>query len=145
MPLPHLDGAGDLPAGLHRATLDEVLMRFGLTSHQRYVVAYDLSRIYRAAQETNKLERFIIFGSFVTSKAAPNDVDIVLVMRDDFVLEECAAESRWLFDHGLAEKIFDASIFWIRPSLLLEPLEEFLSQWQVKRDGTRRGIVEVIE
>ena len=145
MPLPHLDGWGDLPAGLHRAKLDEVLIRFGLGSPQRRAVAYSLSNIYRTACETNRLERFIFFGSFVTAKAAPNDVDIVLVMRDDFVLGDCVEESRWLFDHDLAEKLFSASIFWIRPSLLLEPLDEFLSHWQVKRDGTRRGIVEVIE
>ena len=29
MPLPDFNGAGDLPAGTHRATLDEVLTRFG--------------------------------------------------------------------------------------------------------------------
>jgi len=39
---------------------------------------------------------------------------------------------------------FGASIFWIRPSmLLLESLEEFIEHWQIKRDRTRRGIVEV--
>ena len=36
------------------------------------------------------------------------------------------------------------SVFWVRPSLLfLETLEEFIAGWQVKRDQTRRGIVEV--
>jgi hypothetical protein len=57
----------------------------------------------------------------------------------------CGA-TRKVFEHVEAEEEFGASIFWIRPSLLLlETLDEFLSHWQIKRDQTRRGIVEVIE
>ena len=145
MSLPYLDDVGDMPAGLHRATMDEVIERFGSGSLQRQSVAMCLQRVYRAARETDRLERFIIFGSFVSAKADPNDVDIILVMRDDFVLEDCVEVSRKLFYHDQAEEEFGASVFWIRPSLLFEPVDEFLAYWQVKRDQTRRGIVEVIE
>jgi hypothetical protein len=49
-----------------------------------------------------------------------------------------------LLSHQLAATEFGASIFWVRPSLLfLETLDEFIEGWQVKRDGTHRGIVEV--
>jgi hypothetical protein len=107
-------------------------------------MAAHLLRIYRLARATGKLERFIIFGSFITSKPAPNDVDIVLIMRDDFVLGDCDKETGKLFDHMQAEEEFKANIFWIRPSLLLlESLDQFIEHWQVKRDRTRRGIVEV--
>jgi hypothetical protein len=145
MPLPYLDTAGEMPAGLHRATIDEVVARFGSGSPRREAVASRLLRIYRTARETDRLERFIILGSFVTAKSDPNDVDIILVMRDDFVLKECVEGSRMLFEHDQAEREFGASVFWIRPSLLFEPVEEFLAYWQVKRDRMRRGIVEVIE
>ncbi|HEX7314091.1 MAG TPA: hypothetical protein VF297_09215 [Pyrinomonadaceae bacterium] len=146
MPLPHFEKTGDLAAGLHTATLEEVLTRFGTGSGQRQAVASRLLRIYRAAHGTGRLERFIIFGSFVTTKPDPNDVDIILVMRDDFVLNDCVGVARKLFEHVEAEQEFGASIFWMRPSLLLlETLDEFLSHWQLKRDHTRRGIVEVIE
>jgi predicted nucleotidyltransferase len=146
MPLPPFEKTGDLTTGLYRATLEEVLARFGTGSSQRQAVASRLLRIYRAARETNRLERFIIFGSFVTTKPDPNDVDIILVMRDDFVLDDCTGLTRKLFEHIEAEQEFGASIFWIRPSLLLlDTLDEFLSHWQIKRDRTRRGIVEVIE
>ena len=43
-----------------------------------------------------------------------------------------------------AAEAFGASVFWIRPALLvLETLEEFIAHWQITRDQTRRGIVEV--
>lgn len=73
-----------------------------------------------------------------------SDVDIVLVMRDDFNVYACDEETRVLFDHEQAAKVFGASIFWVRPSMLiLDTLDEFIEHWQIKRDRTRRGIVEV--
>ena len=142
--LPDFNNAGDLPEGLHEATLDEVIARFGGGTPRRQGVTARLLRIRELGRATGKLERFIIFGSYVTAKPEPNDVDIVLVMRDDFDVTACAESSRKLFDHAQAGAEFGASVFWIRPSLLfLETLDEFIAHWQIKRDGTRRGIVEV--
>ena len=144
MPLPQLNSAGELPAGVHQATMDEVLAQFGSGIAQRQAVTARLRRIYQLAHATRKLERLILFGSYITAKPDPNDVDIILVMRDDFDVQVCDAESRQLFDHPRAAEAFGASVFWIRPALLvLETLEEFIAHWQITRDQTRRGIVEV--
>jgi predicted nucleotidyltransferase len=146
MQLPAFNVEGDLPVGLHRATLDEVLDRFGISTPQRLRVYQRLLRIHRVAETTGCLDRFVVFGSFVTSKPDPNDVDILLVMRDDFQLSACSGETRKLFYHDEAEAEFGASIFWIRPSMLvLDTIEDFVLHWQIKRDLGRRGIVEVIE
>jgi len=49
-----------------------------------------------------------------------------------------------IFDEARANDELGASVFWIRPNMLLsEPLEQFLSFWQIKRDGQRRGVVEI--
>jgi hypothetical protein len=37
-----------------------------------------------------------------------------------FRLEECSIASRGLFDHALAQARYGASIFWIRPGLLID-------------------------
>jgi hypothetical protein len=79
MPLPEFNSLGDLPEGVHRATFDETLARFGQESLQRQFVTARLSRIYELARRTGSLERFVIFGSYVTAKPDPNDVDIILV------------------------------------------------------------------
>lgn len=145
MSLPDFDSKGDLPEGIHQATIDEVVTRFGIGNGQRQNVAARLTHIYNLVRATGKLGRFIIFGSFITDKLAPNDVDIVLVMRDDFLLSACDEETATVFDHAQAEARFGASVFWIRPTLLiLETPDEFIAHWQVKRDHTRRGIVEVL-
>ena len=49
-----------------------------------------------------------------------------------------------LFSHPDAEARFGASVFWVRQGMLPEDgMREFLVTWQIKRDGTLRGILEV--
>ena len=145
MALPDLNDDGELPVGLHPARFDEVMARFGNGSGQRQAVTARLTRIYERATATGKLARVVVFGSYVTAKAAPNDVDVILVMADDFNPADCDEETQALFDHRLAVDRFGASIFWLcSGSLILETMDEFLAHWQIKRDLTHRGIVEIV-
>lgn len=145
MPLPDFTADGDLSLGIHRATWNEVLQRFGGEVGSRNVCTRRLAHIYELARRTGCLKHFVIFGSYVTTKAEPNDVDVILVMDDTFRLENCPMESRGLFDHAVSQARYGASIFWIRPGLLIgESVEEFISYWQIKRGGSKRGIVDVI-
>ena len=136
--------AGDLPAGIHSADWTELEERFGRTSDTRLRALGRLQLLYELAARTGKLTRFLIFGSFVSATSAPGDVDVVLVMAGDFILEEAPRESRTLFSHSDAEARFGASVFWVREGMLTEEqVRGFLDTWQLKRDGTHRGIVEV--
>ncbi len=144
MPISNLNSEGELPVGIHRATIDEVVGQFGRGTLQREIVTDRLRKIYQIAKDTGHLQRLLIFGSYVTAKPEPNDIDVVLVFDDDFNIAVCNEEIKNLLSHEKADAVFGASIFWIRPSLLfLESLDEFLKSWQVKRNGDRRGIIEV--
>ncbi|MBI3822309.1 MAG: hypothetical protein HY289_06475 [Planctomycetes bacterium] len=144
MPLPDFNEFGDLPEGSYPATLAEVIARFGSGTPQRKAVTDRLQRIHQLAAATNHLDRILVFGSYVSDVAEPNDVDVILVMRDEYRPEQCPAESAVLFDHARADAELGASIFWLRPAMLLvEPLEQFLAFWQTKRGGQRRGVVEI--
>jgi hypothetical protein len=146
MPLPPFNSQGDLPEGVYQASLDEVIARFGYGAPQRQLVTARLKRIYALAQSTGKLERFVVFGSYVTAKSSPNDVDIILVMRDDFDPRDYDPQTAVVFDHMRTNRELGASIFWTLSSgMILETQDEFVAGWQVKRDQTLRGIVEVVE
>ena len=119
MPLPVFNAVGDLPLGVHPATLQEVVERFGAGSIQRQTVTSRLLRIYHLAHTTGKVQRFVLFGSYITAKDSPNDVDVILVMRDDFNVATCEREAKLLFDHEQADVALGASIFYTRPSLLI--------------------------
>ena len=144
MPLPDFNEFGDLPEGLYPVSLGDILARFGSGTAQRAAVTDRLQRIYQLAMATGYLDRLVVFGSYVSDASEPNDVDVILVMRNEFRSENCPAQSAVLFDHARANDELGASIFWVRPDMLLgEPLEQFLTFWQIKRDGRRRGIVEI--
>jgi uncharacterized protein DUF6932 len=145
VPLPSIAETGDLPQGVHHASLREVLIQFGEATTKRKLIGMRLDRVYQLAVGTGHMKRFIVFGSFVTAKPDPNDVDVFLVMHDTFDLNQVTGEARLVFDHPAAQAHFGASIFWLRQLAALPGEEEAVLGWQLKRDGTRRGIVDVTE
>jgi len=142
---PNFNDSGDLPPGIHRATLNEVIEHFGKGAPQRRAVARRLAHIYTLAAQTGHLARFIIFGSFVTAKANPGDVDIFILMEDTFDAGQLSGEATLIFDHVAVQNYAGASIFWIRRLAALEGEDAVVKHWQIKRDGTKRGIVEVVD
>jgi predicted nucleotidyltransferase len=91
--LPPFGKEGDLPPGIYRSTLGETLRRFGKESRQRFAAARQLERIYRVAVGTGQLARFVVFGSFVTAKREPADVDLFLLMEDTFDIGQLTTEA----------------------------------------------------
>lgn len=145
MPLPKLTESGELPPGVHKAPLSETLERFGVGNAQRIAVGERLARIHAQALSTGCLARFIVFGSFVTDKPAPNDVDIFLVMDDSFDCDRLHGETALLFDHSAADDHFGASVFWVRRLATLGGEQSMVEYWQTKRGGGLRGIIEIVE
>ena len=144
MPLPAFDNRGDLPVGIHQAMFVEVINRFGSGTPQRELVTNRLVHIYELTQQTGKLLRFVIFGSYVTTKPEPHDVDIILVMADDFTEQDYDSSLFPLFDHLRAQQELGASIFAVRPGFIVgETVDDFIASWQIKRDKSQHGIVEV--
>lgn len=140
---PNFDSNGDLPIGMYRATLPEVIAHFGTSTLQRRLVAQRLARIYTLARSTGQLARFIIFGSFVTAKREPNDVDIFMLLEDTFDAQQVTGEAAMIFDHVAAQHYEGASVFWIRRMAAIDGEEAAIQYWQNTREQTKRGIVEV--
>lgn len=144
MSIPTFDDGGDLPLGIHRASLVDAVARFGISSPRRNALAARAVRIYRVATATGCVARFILFGSFVTEKDEPNDVDVFLLMEDAFDSSALTGEAALLFDHGAADAHFGASVFWLRRMAAWEGEQAAVEYWQVKRGGGYRGIVEIV-
>jgi len=142
--LPPFNALGDLPAGIHPATLAEVLDRLGGGTPQRVAVGQRLERIHRIATATGHPAQLLVFGSFVTDKPEPRDLDVFLLMDDGFDASQVTGEAALLFDHSAADAHFGASVFWLRRLTAWGGEQSVIEFWQSKRDGGQRGIVEVI-
>ncbi len=141
---PEFDDNGDLPVGIHQGTLAEVLQHFGTGNVQRRLMGQRLERIHKLTTSMGQAARFVVFGSFVTAKPAPGDVDIFLLMENSFDANQVQREAAVIFDHLAVQTVEGASVFWIRRLAATGGEQQALEHWQLKRDKTRRGISEVI-
>ena len=124
--------------------IDDYLLPGGIGTVQRRLIGQRLERIYRLASNTGQVARFVVFGSFVTAKPYPGDIDIFMLMEDSFDSNQVGGEAAIIFDHLAVQNLEGASVFWIRRLAAIDGDQEALEHWQIKRDKTRCGIIEVI-
>ena len=72
-------------------------------------------------------------------------MDVFLLMEDAFDVGQLTGEARVLFDHAAAQAHFGASVFWLRRLAALGGEDQAITEWQITRDGTFRGIIEIVE
>lgn len=85
--LPAFNQDGNLPEGIHRGTEAEVVSLFATGSARRQWLGERLRDLLGVAKATGKLQQVFLWGSFVTSKESPNDLDVLVVMTADFDLD----------------------------------------------------------
>jgi hypothetical protein len=127
---PDFNALGDLPVGVYRTKIADVIEHFGHGTAQRAAITARLERIYELARRIGSLQRFIIFGSYVTTELNPRDAP---------------PEAQILFRHDTAQSEFGASIFWVNAETSFADTEDVIIGWQTRRDLQRHGIVEVVE
>ena len=103
---------GYLPPGVHVAALSEVITRFGTPTPRRQVLANRLQELLALARATGRLQRVFIWGSFVTDKPFPRDLDVFLLMQEGFDREllRLPQAQRDVFNHQRARLLFEAEM-----------------------------------
>lgn len=136
MSLPALLSNGYLPPGVHAANLSEIVERIGTTTPRRQVLASRLQESVSLAGSTGKLQHIFIWGSFVTDKPFPRDLDIFLLMQEGFDRDfaTLSPPERYVFVHEQARLHFEADIFWATEAVGTVVLSSWLSVYQLSRD-----------
>lgn len=142
--LPELTAEGELPPGVHIADWQEFRSRFCSSSPRRIWLAGRFRALMELAATSGKLRRVFVWGSFVTSKPAPRDIDILLIMDEDFETSQISASAQAVFDSVRARLLFESDVFWSRASIGEEMLNLWLDTYQISRSFRKRDIVEVI-
>jgi hypothetical protein len=95
MSIPNLNEQGLLPPGIYDCSSEEIGERFGtFQSTDRRPRLYEkLQAFLRQVRSTNLALAVIVDGSFVTSKADPNDIDLILVLRSSHDLRAEASSN----------------------------------------------------
>jgi hypothetical protein len=136
--LPEFTGEGELPPGVHVADWQEFQARFCGSSSRRIWLSGRLRALLALAATNGKLRRVFIWGSFVTAKPAPKDLE-----DEDFEVDAVAAPAQAVFDSVRAKLMFESDVFWARSSIGPELLDLWLDTYQTSRSFRKRGIVEL--
>lgn len=128
--IPAFDDFGNLPPGIHRATMDEVRSRFGVGSPEREAQIEELVAFVDWATQAG-IARIIVNGSFVTGKLAPQDVDVIVLPSLLFKMMELVNESVFPFIQ-----------------LIIAADDDDLESWGLKdfgtdRKGRSKGVLEI--
>src|SRR5437870_3450533 len=83
MPIPDFRDNGFLPEGVHDATIDEVVTRFGEQNERRRRLTAQLQRWIQLSK-TVGVVRILLAGSYVSAKPRPVDLDAVVLLPADF-------------------------------------------------------------
>ena len=144
MRLPELNAVSYLPPGIYLASLDEVLERFGTSTPTRQQQGNLLRQIVERMRKYPTIKRVLLWGSFVSTKPAPGDLDYSIVIDPRHGQVTIEPEERRFFS-PVSAKIY----YGVDPSYLIineYPLERYFELLEFichDRDGQPRGILEV--
>ncbi len=144
--IPEFDADGDLPPGIHLATLTEVERRYGRfnASDRRVKLFARLAQIFNLARASGIAERLVIGGSFVTGKAEPNDVDLVIMLAAEIDFDALTPSQYVVASRQAMRRVVrghDYDVLMVRAGTSsVEPTLEF---FQSTRSDKRVGLVEV--
>lgn len=103
-----------------------------------------LRTLLELARAGGRLRRVFVWGSFVTEKPAPRDLDILLIMSESFEVDRLPAAAQAVFDSTRAKLSFESDVFWARASIGDDMLAVWLDTYQTSRSFRKRGIVELV-
>ena len=136
--LPDFDEHGNLPPGIYRVSINEIIERFG---RPLYTV-----RRERAAH-LKEFHDFIskvaiglyVDGSFITSKLAPSDVDLLVLLPDNFTFNSGTGLRLKSFQKAKSKNRLD--IFPMKQNEDHQRIENWIDNWRHDRNGNWRGII----
>ena len=131
-----------MPAGVHSVTWGEFEFTFGTLTPRRVWLLGRFQALIALASSTGMLRRAFVWGSYVTAKPSPGDIDVLSIMDESFEAERVAV-AQPVFDSTRAKLLFDADVFWARASIGEDVLGIWLDTYQVSRSFQKRGIVEL--
>lgn len=142
--LPPFDTRGNLPPGIHHASWEEMVKRFGCSPRRQWL----LKGLRKAVRDLRRAGCNVVYidGSFVTSKESPGDYDACYELSDiDLVKLRLFAPVFFDFANGRAAQKAKYRGEWF-PAEMAEGLtrRKFVEFFQRnKNDGEAKGIIAV--
>jgi Polymerase beta, Nucleotidyltransferase len=124
-------------------SVDEIGKRFGVNTPRRQFLFRQMQRVVTQLLSTGSVKQIFIFGSFVTGKAVPNDIDLFVVMSEGFSTEYLRGRILDVFRHDICRIRYHADVFWVTEAVGADQINDVLNVFSRDRDGRDQLIFEV--
>ena len=125
------------------ASLDDLRIRFGTSTPRRQFIFRQVEIIIGQLRVTRNLKQVYLFGSFVSGKASPNDVDLLVVMKAGFSTTQLSGKVLELFQHDVCRIRYQADLFWVTEVVGNARIEDLLEVFSRDREGRAQSVIEV--
>jgi hypothetical protein len=141
--LPPFTEHGLLPPGVYRASFEEFEQRFIYfdRSDRRFRLFERFRELHRQAKGSGIVQRILVGGSFVTSKAEPNDFDCILVVDPAVQNRNLLPTEYNLLSRSRARRIFGGDVIAVVDDSVNYHM--YVSLFQHTREQVGVGIVEI--
>ncbi len=136
--IPEFDDRGNLPPGRYASSIDEVLQRFGGSkSLQRSKIAKNFRLFYGFIKY--HVTGVYVDGGFITNKLSPKDVDLIVLLKEDF---DVSSQAGIILARYLANsKGQGLHIFPKKPKRDKEEIDKLLDWFMHDRENHQKGII----
>ena len=124
-------------------TLAEIRRQYGESTPRRQFLCGRLQTVIQLLSATGALRRLYLFGSFVTVKPTPRDLDCLAVMAIGFSTATLSSPLLEVFRHDLCRLYYHTDVFWVTEAVGKEHIDAMLQVFSRDRHGLPQPIVEV--
>ncbi len=128
---------------MQTASLEEIRKRFGTAAPRRQFLFARLHALVNQLLTIGGVRHIYLFGSFVSGKSAPNDIDLFIVMEAGFTTAHLTARALEVFQHDLCKIRYHADLFWVTEAIGAERISDLLDVFSRDREKQQQPIVEV--
>jgi predicted nucleotidyltransferase len=125
------------------ASVEEIRSRFGVSTPRRQFLFQRLQTIIQRLRATQEVKQIYLFGSFLTGKDSPNDIDLLIVMNSTFTTANLRGKDLEVFQHDVCRILFHADVFWVTETVGVDRIDELLDVFSRDREGHAQPIIEV--
>jgi predicted nucleotidyltransferase len=125
------------------ASIQEIETRFGTSTPRRQFLFQQLQSLINRLRAIGGVKQIFLFGSFVTGKPSPNDIDLCVVMNRTFSTANLRGQDLDIFQHDLCRIKLHADLFWVTESVGADRIKDLLDVFSRDREGQAQPIIEV--
>ncbi|MCI0695860.1 hypothetical protein L0337_28145 [candidate division KSB1 bacterium] len=128
---------------LQLVPLDEFAEQYGASTPRRQFLFNQARSVISLLRATGQVKRVFVFGSFVSEKPNPNDVDFFVVMTADFTTFHLKGRIAEVFQNEACRIRYGVDLFWVTEAIGESHIQDMLEVFSRDRQQQYNPIVEI--